>query len=64
MSAASYAVWGVLLLTALSQWLYSLARPLVVGRPGDMISWLATHPIGRFCLLAAWMFLGWHLFAR
>ncbi|MHB1517517.1 MAG: DUF6186 family protein [Acidimicrobiales bacterium] len=31
---------------------------------GSVISRWKVHRIGRFALIVAWMWLGWHLFAR
>jgi hypothetical protein len=63
-SAISYTVWGALLGAALLLWLASSRRPDSVARPSEVISWLVTRPLWRVCLVAGWMFLGWHLFAR
>jgi hypothetical protein len=33
-------------------------------RPTQALAWLTTRPATRWPLLAAWLWLGWHLFAR
>jgi hypothetical protein len=63
-SAGSYATWAVLLAAALLLWSLSLSNAHRPARPSEVVGRLATHPIGRVGLVMAWMFLGWHLFAR
>lgn len=31
---------------------------------GALVRWLASFTAARFALLAAWLWLGWHVFAR
>jgi hypothetical protein len=33
-------------------------------KPRQLLAWLTARPATRWPLLAAWLWLGWHLFAR
>ncbi len=57
---AGYAV--IALLAAGYQW--SAWRGQRTATLGRVVSWVATRPPARWLLLGAWLWLGWHLFAR
>jgi hypothetical protein len=60
-----YTGWGLLAAGALVLWVVShSARGTAVARPSVVLTRLATGPWLRIVLLAAWMWTGWHLFAR
>jgi hypothetical protein len=65
-SAVAYAVWAVLGLAALVLW--ALARAGAAGsgpaRPSVVLERVASGPFLRVVLVLAWMWVGWHLFAR
>jgi Family of unknown function (DUF6186) len=63
-STVSYVVWGVIGALVLLLWGVSYARPSAVAHPSDVVGKVATHPVGRVILVAGFMWLGWHLFAR
>jgi hypothetical protein len=63
-SALSYAVWALLGLATLALWARSRVRGSSPARPGLVLERLATGPILRVLLVLAWMWAGWHLFAR
>ncbi len=63
-SAVSYAVWAVLGLATLALWARSRAPGSTPARPGLVLERLATGPILRVLLVLAYMWAGWHLFAR
>jgi hypothetical protein len=62
--AASLVVWGLLGAGAAGLWWVSRRRPDAVARPARVLERLATGPILRVALVAAFMWTGWHLFAR
>ncbi len=64
MSAVSYAVWAVLGAAALGLWARSHSSRATMARPAAVVGRLATGPVARVVLVLAWMFAGWHLFAR
>ena len=60
-----YALWIFLLIGALVLWVLShRARGPAVARPSVVLTRLATGPWLRLFLVLAWMWAGWHLFAR
>jgi hypothetical protein len=64
-SSLGYAIWTLLLVAALALWVLShAARGPVVARPSVVLTRLATGPWLRVLLVLAWMWTGWHLFAR
>jgi hypothetical protein len=63
-SALSYAVWAVLGLATFGLWARSHAAGSSVARPGVVLQRLTSGPFLRIALVLAWMWLGWHLFAR
>jgi hypothetical protein len=63
-SALSYAVWALLGLATLAVWAWSHAEGAAPARPGVVLGRLATGPFLRVALVLAWMWAGWHLFAR
>lgn len=63
-SALSYAVWALLGLAVLGLWARSHAAGTSPARPGIVLGRLATGPFLRVALVLAWMWAGWHLFAR
>jgi hypothetical protein len=63
-SALSYAVWGILGLAAVALVVRSRAPGSTPARPGVVLQRLATGPFLRVALVLAWMWAGWHLFAR
>ena len=64
-SALGYSVWTLLLLGALVLSVLShSARGPAVARPSVVLTRLATGPWLRVLLVLAWMWAGWHLFAR
>jgi hypothetical protein len=63
-SALSYAVWAVLGLATLALWARSRTPGSSPARPGLVLERLATGPVLRVLLVLAYMWGGWHLFAR
>jgi hypothetical protein len=63
-STVSYVVWGVIGALALVLWWLSYVRPSAVAHPAAVVGKIATHPVGRIVLVAGFLWLGWHLFAR
>jgi len=64
-SALGYATWTLLLIGALVLWYLShIARGQAVARPSVVLTRLATGRWLRVLLVLAWMWAGWHLFAR
>jgi hypothetical protein len=63
-SALSYAVWAVLGVLALGLWARSRSASATVARPAVILQRLTTGPVSRLVLVLAWMWTGWHLFAR
>ena len=64
MSTLSYAVWAALGAAALGLWARSHAPGATNARPSVVLERLATGPLLRVALVLAWMWVGWHLFAR
>ena len=64
MSTLSYAVWAALGAAALGLWVRSLVPGATTARPSVVLERLATGPLLRVALVLAWMWAGWHLFAR
>jgi hypothetical protein len=63
-STASYVVWTIIGVLALTLWWLSYLRPAAVAHPSAVVGRLATHPVVRVILVLGFMWLGWHLFAR
>jgi hypothetical protein len=64
-SVLGYATWTLLLIGALVLWVLShTTRGPAVARPSVVVTRLATGPCLRVLLVLAWMWAGWHLFAR
>jgi Family of unknown function (DUF6186) len=63
-SSLSYVVWTLILACALALWGLSYLRPRAVARPSQVVGKLATRPVARVVLVLAFMWLGWHTFAR
>ncbi len=63
-AAVSYAVWAVLAVWALGLWVRSRSPSAAHARPTEVVERLATGPLLRTFLVLAWMWTGWHLFAR
>ena len=64
-AALGYAVWTLLLIGALVLWVRShAAQGPAVARPSVVLTRLATGRWLRVLLVLAWMWAGWHLFAR
>jgi hypothetical protein len=63
-STASYVVWAAIGALAVALWWLSYVRPAAVAHPSEVVGRLATHPVGRVLLVLAFLWLGWHLFAR
>jgi hypothetical protein len=64
-SALGYTGWGLLAAGALAlSALSHTARGPAVARPSVVLTRLATGPWLRIVLIVAWMWTGWHLFAR
>jgi hypothetical protein len=62
-AALSYAAWAVLGVAALALWFRAQSSP-AVARPAAVLARLSTGPVARVMLVVAWMWAGWHLFAR
>jgi len=56
---AGYAVIAVAVVVC--QWNFGRRGRTTLG---GLVAWLTTRPATRWPLLAAWLWLGWHLFAR
>ncbi len=63
-SAFAYAVWAVLGLATLGLWARSHAAGSGPARPSVVLERLASGPFLRVALVLAWMWMGWHTFAR
>ncbi len=57
-------LWSVLGAAALVLWAVSRRAPTAVAPPSAVLGRLATGPLARVLLVLAWMWAGWHLFAR
>lgn len=61
--AQTLAGYAVIALAVMGyQWAARRRRP--AATLGRVIAWLAIWPPTSWLLLAAWLWLGWHLFAR
>ncbi len=63
-SAVTYLVWALLGAAALGLWAWSRVGRARVARPSVVLERAATGPVLRVALVLAWMWAGWHLFAR
>jgi hypothetical protein len=64
-SALGYATWTLLLVGVVALWVLSrTSGGPAVARPSVVLTRLATGPWLRVLLVLAWMWAGWHLFAR
>jgi hypothetical protein len=63
-SAPAYAVWAVLGLVAFALWVRARTGGPGPARPSALLERLASGPFLRVALVLAWMWAGWHLFAR
>ncbi len=64
-SALGYTGWALLFAAGLVLWgLSHSPRGSAVARPSAVLTRLATGPWLRIVLVAGWMWVGWHLFAR
>lgn len=63
-AGVSYAVWAVLASLVLLAWARSHAPHSRIARPSDVLARLSTRPVVRIVVVVAWMWAGWHLFAR
>ncbi len=63
-SAEVYVVWALLGLVLLGLWAWSRSDQAAIARPGVVLERLANGPLLRVALVAGWMWVGWHLFAR
>lgn len=62
---ATFAAWALLAAAAAMLALLSWApRAPVAGPLAPLRSYLAGHRVARAALVVAWMWAGWHLFAR
>jgi Family of unknown function (DUF6186) len=57
-------VWAVLGLALLGLWAWSSTDGAPLARPSAVLVRLASGPLLRVALVVAWMWAGWHLFAR
>ena len=57
-----YFVWALLAAAAVALW--CMARVGGTATPVAVLRRLATGPLSRVALVLAWMWLGWHFFAR
>jgi len=63
-AAVSYTVGAVIGALALGLWARSRSSGGTVARPAVVLERLATGPLLRVVLVLAWIWAGWHLFAR
>ena len=63
-SALAYAAWAVLGLATLGLWARTHLVRSGPARPSAVLERLASGPVLRVVLVLAWMWVGWHLFAR
>ncbi len=63
-SALTYLVWALLGVAVLGLWAWSRSGRARVARPSVVLERAATGPLLRVALVLAWMWAGWHLFAR
>ena len=64
MSALSFAVWSLLGAMVVVLALRAHAPGTATARPSAVLARLAGGPVLRVVLVLAWMWTGWHLFAR
>lgn len=64
MTALADSVWILLAVTGAVLWVGSRAAPDRVARPGAVVAAVLANRVGRALMLSAWMFAGWHFFAR
>ncbi len=63
-SAVTYLVWALLGVAALGLWAWSRSGRARVARASEVLARAAQGPLLRLALVLAWMWAGWHLFAR
>jgi hypothetical protein len=63
-SALAYTVWAFLGLATLGLWVRSRAPERSPARATVVLERLATGPFLRVMLVLAYLWVGWHLFAR
>ncbi len=64
MRAVADSVWALLVVGVFGLWAASRRSPRWVARPGELVAAVMANRAGRAVLLVAWMFAGWHFFAR
>jgi hypothetical protein len=60
----TFVVWALLAATAVGLWLLATFGRSDISRPGPLTLKVFSPVVRRCLLLVAWMWLGWHLFAR
>jgi Family of unknown function (DUF6186) len=63
-AALADALWVVLGAAVLGLWVRSHLGRSGPARPSVVLERLATGSLARIALVLAWMWTGWHLFAR
>lgn len=64
LSDLSYAVWALCAAGVLGLWAASHRTSPMVARPAALLASMFTNSAFRVLLALAYMWLGWHLFAR
>jgi Family of unknown function (DUF6186) len=62
--SATFVVWALLALSVAGLWLAASLGRGAIARPGPLLLRTCPPIVRRAALLLAWMWLGWHLFAR
>jgi hypothetical protein len=62
--SSTFLVWGLLAASAAGLWVAAATRRTAIPRPGPLLLRAFPPVAWRSVLLLAWMWLGWHLFAR
>ncbi|HLN44049.1 MAG TPA: DUF6186 family protein [Acidimicrobiales bacterium] len=57
-------VWGVLGATVVLGQILAVAGKGGLPGLGALVGWVTWSRVGRYLLVVAWMWLGWHAFAR
>lgn len=64
MSTPSVAGWALLALAVVALWAASHRFGARVAPPGSLLAAVLANRAARAVVLVAWMFAGWHFFAR
>ncbi len=57
-------VWGVLGATVVLGQIFAVVSKGGLPGLGALVGWVTSSRVGSYLLVVAWMWLGWHAFAR